>query len=92
MASEEKKTTGIQPSDAAKKTSKSEQEKIDKLAMEMAEKADRDTIADEEADPEDQEFTKQEEKFREGTALAGVFFAMSGREWRTPQAGRRLVN
>jgi hypothetical protein len=56
MASEAKKA-GVQPADAAK-TSKSEQEKIDRAAMEMAEKADQDTIEHEEDDPEDQEFTK----------------------------------
>lgn len=49
----------FQPSNKATQAeSKSEQEKIDKAAMEMAEKADRDTILDEESDPEDQEFTK----------------------------------
>ena len=57
MANEAKKT-GAQPSDAPKTVSKSEQEKIDKAAMDMAEKADRDTISDEEEDPEDQMFTK----------------------------------
>lgn len=53
------KKTGTQSAnETAKTVSKSEQEKIDRAAMEMAEKADRDTIADEDVNPEDQEFTK----------------------------------
>ena len=49
--------TGAGPS-ADPALNETEQQKIDKIAMEMAEKGDEEIDADEEVDPEDTEFTK----------------------------------